>query len=76
MHITFAQAVTACNGTYYGSQNPEEGYFTSVTTDSRKAAPGVLFFAIKGERVDGHDFMEQVSVSVRKSRLVISHTFR
>ena len=60
MHITFAQAATACNGTYYGSQNPEEGYFTSVTTDSRKAAPGVLFFAIKGERVDGHDFMEQV----------------
>ena len=55
MHITFAQAATACNGTYYGSQNPEEGYFTSVTTDSRKAAPGVLFFAIKGERVDGHD---------------------
>lgn len=60
MHITFAQAAAACNGIYYGSQNPEEGYFTGVTTDSRKAAPGILFFAIKGERVDGHDFMEQV----------------
>ena len=60
MHISFAQATAACNGIYYGSQNPEEGYFTSVTTDSRKAAKGVLFFAIKGERVDGHDFIQQV----------------
>ncbi|ODT97055.1 MAG: UDP-N-acetylmuramoyl-tripeptide--D-alanyl-D-alanine ligase [Pseudonocardia sp. SCN 72-86] len=29
---------------------------TSVEFDSRKAAPGVLFLALPGERVDGHDF--------------------
>ena len=29
---------------------------TAVVTDSRKVAPGSLFVAIRGERVDGHDF--------------------
>jgi UDP-N-acetylmuramoyl-tripeptide--D-alanyl-D-alanine ligase len=27
--------------------------------DSRSVAPGQLFFAVKGERLDGHDFVEQ-----------------
>jgi UDP-N-acetylmuramoyl-tripeptide--D-alanyl-D-alanine ligase len=27
--------------------------------DSRSVAPGELFFAVKGERLDGHDFVEQ-----------------
>lgn len=30
---------------------------TSVVTDSRKVTDGSLFIAIKGERVDGHDFI-------------------
>jgi len=29
---------------------------TAVVTDSREVVPGCLFVAIKGERVDGHDF--------------------
>lgn len=29
---------------------------TAVVTDSRKVVPGSLFVAIRGERVDGHDF--------------------
>ncbi len=29
----------------------------SITTDSRSVVPGALFAAIKGERVDGHDFL-------------------
>jgi UDP-N-acetylmuramoyl-tripeptide--D-alanyl-D-alanine ligase len=29
---------------------------TTVTIDSRNAAPGSLFVALRGERVDGHDF--------------------
>jgi len=29
----------------------------AVTTDSRDAAPGTMFIAIKGERFDGHDFV-------------------
>ncbi|MCI0633756.1 MAG: UDP-N-acetylmuramoyl-tripeptide--D-alanyl-D-alanine ligase [Actinobacteria bacterium] len=30
---------------------------TSVVTDSRRAAPGALFVALQGERVDGHAFV-------------------
>lgn len=30
-------------------------------TDSRAAAPGLLFFALRGERFDGHDFVEAVA---------------
>lgn len=30
-----------------------------VSTDSRKAGPGDLFVAIKGEQFDGHDFISQ-----------------
>ena len=30
-----------------------------VTIDSRNCPPGSLFFALKGERFDGHDFVEQ-----------------
>jgi len=32
--------------------------FTRVGTDTRSLAPGDLFVAIKGERFDGHDFVE------------------
>ncbi len=32
---------------------------TGVSTDSRKVKKGEIFFAIKGERFDGHDFVRQ-----------------
>jgi len=32
-----------------------------VCTDSRRAKPGDLFFAIQGERFDGHDFLNDVA---------------
>lgn len=31
----------------------------AVTTDSRSITPGCIFFAFKGERVDGHTFVRQ-----------------
>ena len=43
--------------------------------DSRTVEPGELFFAVKGERLDGHDFVEQaqsrsaVAAVVRKDQL-------
>ncbi|HUR40673.1 MAG TPA: UDP-N-acetylmuramoyl-tripeptide--D-alanyl-D-alanine ligase [Verrucomicrobiae bacterium] len=33
--------------------------FTRVITDTRQLAPGDLFVALKGERFDGHHFIEQ-----------------
>src|SRR5215471_15913804 len=32
-----------------------------VSTDSRVLQPGELFFALKGERFDGHDFIEEAA---------------
>ena len=43
--------------------------------DSRTARPGELFFAVKGERLDGHDFVEQalsqgaIAAVVRKDQV-------
>ncbi len=38
-----------------------EGQVTHVQVDSKKAGPGTLFFAHKGKRFDGHDFLEEAS---------------
>ena len=37
-----------------------EVYFHSVSTDSRSMEPGVLFVALRGERFDGHAFLDAV----------------
>lgn len=34
---------------------------TSITDDSRAATKGSLFVAVKGERVDGHDFVQKAT---------------
>ena len=39
----------------YAADDVALGY----SIDSRTAQPGELFFAVKGERLDGHDFVEQ-----------------
>lgn len=41
------------------AQTERKDPVTAVVTDSRKAAPGSVFVAIRGERVDGHDFAAQ-----------------
>lgn len=42
------------------SWTPDAGRATwsRVTSDSRKAGPGVAFVAVRGERADGHDYLE------------------
>ena len=50
---------------------PAQGY----SIDSRSIKPGELFFAVKGERLDGHDYVSQalkngaVGAVVRRDRL-------
>ena len=34
-----------------------DGEITSLCTDSREACPGAIFIALRGERVDGHDYI-------------------
>jgi UDP-N-acetylmuramoyl-tripeptide--D-alanyl-D-alanine ligase len=54
MRLTEVAAITG--GTCLGG----EAEFASVSIDSRTLASGDLFFAIPGERFDGHDFLNQV----------------
>ena len=41
------------------SRHPIQGV-ASVAVDSREVKPGDLFFALKGARVDGHDYLPEV----------------
>lgn len=41
----------------FGSCLDMDAQITDICTDSRQAAPGSLFVAIPGERVDGHDYV-------------------
>lgn len=54
--ITLKEIATSCNGQLVGDKNT---IVTSIVTDSRQVVNGSLFAAIKGERVDGHKFIEQ-----------------
>ena len=35
--------------------------FTGITTDSRQVVPGMLFAALVGQTVDGHDYIQQAT---------------
>ena len=52
--MTLREVAAACGGMLHGDPDLT---ITSIVTDSRKAADGSLFAAIKGERVDGHRFI-------------------
>ncbi|MGK5090362.1 UDP-N-acetylmuramoyl-tripeptide--D-alanyl-D-alanine ligase [Bdellovibrionota bacterium FG-2] len=38
---------------------PSDAPFTAITTDSRQVIEGSLFVAVKGEKVDGHEYIPQ-----------------
>ncbi len=57
-NLTIQNIISAVNGKYFGENEPSQGEISFVTTDSRKAAEGCLFAAIKGENSDGNDFID------------------
>lgn len=59
-NLTLEHIAEACQGTYFGPDSMKTEEVSSVTTDSREAGNGALFFAIAGERVDGHRFIQGV----------------
>lgn len=58
--LTLERIAAVCGGRYVGKEEDKGCEVTAVTTDSRRAEPGGLFAAIKGERVDGHTFIPSV----------------
>lgn len=58
--ITIDEAVKAVGGSKQIAGAPKLTGISGVTMDSRLVKSGDLFVAIKGERVDGHDFMAEV----------------
>ncbi len=72
--ITLLQ-VRAGIGPHQMAAGPGAGLqFTSVVHDSRQAAPGSLFVALRGEALDGHDYIADAyrrgAVGVLAERLV------
>ena len=62
---TFGFAADAMKGTIAAASDPagaRDATFAGAAADSREVAPGQLFFALAGERVDGFDF---ASVAVK-----------
>ncbi|WP_159941183.1 MULTISPECIES: UDP-N-acetylmuramoyl-tripeptide--D-alanyl-D-alanine ligase [unclassified Nocardiopsis] len=53
-----------------GSARPEAVVDGPVVIDSRQAAPGALFVALGGERVDGHDFAASAAAAGAAAALV------
>ncbi len=58
-NMTLENIAAACQGKLVGADIPQ-AQAVGVTTDSRKAEPGCLFIALRGERTDGHRFIEDV----------------
>lgn len=58
--MTLEHIAAVCGGTYIGAESEKSKEITGAVIDSRKVQPGNLFIAVKGARVDGHDFIPQV----------------
>ena len=60
MHpMTLAQAAAYCGGELYDFTGSTGVEFSYICTDSREADKDTMFVAIRGERVDGHDYIGQ-----------------
>ncbi len=59
-HMTLEKIALACGGTYTGPEDQRQTLITGAVQDSRRVEPGFLFFAVRGERVDGHSYIPSV----------------
>lgn len=57
-HMTINEIALACGGKFVGEFEEQERVVSDIKIDSRKVVQGTLFIAIKGERFDGHDFID------------------
>jgi len=76
--VTLAELQTATGGRVVAA-NPADVMFDRVTTDSRTTQAGDLFWALKGEQHDGHDFVADaigrgaVACVVEENKAIAGH---
>lgn len=61
--FTLGEIAESCGGKFVGNESDKNIEITSVERDSRQVKDGSLFLAIRGERVDGHDYIEKCFAS-------------
>lgn len=61
--FTLGEIAESCGGKFVGNESDKNIEITSVERDSRQIKDGSLFLAIRGERVDGHDYIEKCFAS-------------
>lgn len=59
-NMSLEKIAEACQGRLYAGAEQIKAEVTAVTLDSRRVIQDSLFIATRGERVDGHDFIEEV----------------
>lgn len=67
--MTLAQTAAVLGGELVGA----DVSYADVCTDSRTLKSGDLFVALRGERFDGHDFVEQAAAAGAVAALVDQH---
>ena len=58
--LTLQRIAAVCNGQYVGPEELKKAEIQGAVCDSRQIEKGFLFIPVKGERVDGHDFVPSV----------------
>lgn len=58
--MTLERIASVCGGQYVGEEGKKSEEIKGAVTDSRQVEEGFLFIPVKGERVDGHDFIPSV----------------
>ncbi|MCR4648511.1 MAG: UDP-N-acetylmuramoyl-tripeptide--D-alanyl-D-alanine ligase [Lachnospiraceae bacterium] len=56
--LTVQSIALACNGKIVNGEGFEDKKIAGAAIDSRKVEKGFLFFAFKGEKTDGHDYIK------------------
>ncbi len=58
--MTLKEIASACGGRLVSAENVNELTVNDITIDSRTVKKGSLYIPIKGQRFDGHDFIDSV----------------
>lgn len=68
--LTLEHVATVTNGRLARADDPVALVGPDVLADSRAITPGALFVALRGEHVDGHDYVEQAARAGAAAALV------